>query len=136
MQDVAERAEVVKSAAYYYFPARKRLSRRTTRRCRRNRSGSATEVFAGSKDLRVRLKAAMGTKLDLAQDDRRLLGVVFRYTGEPEHPLSLPGAGNGWRCGGGPSRFFEKAIAEEKLAGGPGASCCRWRCGRCRWGCW
>src|SRR4029077_13651123 len=38
-----------------------------------------------------RIATAMHSKLDLAKDDRNLLGVVFRYTGEPRHPLSCLG---------------------------------------------
>jgi hypothetical protein len=49
------------------------------------------EVFAKSKGLKTRLAAAIHSKFTPAKDDRKLLGVVFRYTEDPEHPL-----GEGW----------------------------------------
>jgi hypothetical protein len=71
-------------------------------------------VFAESMDLKTRLARALHSKLDLAKDDRNLLGVVFRYTGEPEHPLSCLGRGTaGIRRRS--IRVFRDAIAEEKL---------------------
>ena len=114
MQDVAERAEVVKSAAYYYFPGKEAIIQAYYEAVQAEQERICEEVFAESKDLRVRLKAAMGTKLDLAQDDRRLLGVVFRYTGEPEHPLNCLGRGTA-EMRRRAIAIFEKAIAEEKL---------------------
>lgn len=114
MQDVAERAEVVKSAAYYYFPGKEAIIQAYYEAVQAEQERICDAVFAESKDLRVRLKAAMGTKLDLAQDDRRLLGVVFRYTGEPEHPLSCLGRGT-LEMRRRAIAVFEKAIAEEKL---------------------
>jgi len=43
--------------------------------------------------LRDRLTQLFHTKLDIVKDDRRLLGALFRYTGNPEHPLSFLGKG-------------------------------------------
>ena len=51
---------------------------------------------------------------DLAKDDRNLLGVVFRYTGEPEHPLSCLGRGTA-EIRRRSTQVFCDAIAEEKL---------------------
>ena len=42
--------------------------------------------------LRDRLSMLFQTKLDILRDDRKLLGALFRYTGNPEHPLSFLGA--------------------------------------------
>ncbi len=39
-------------------------------------------------DLRDRLRAALHAKIDIMQEDRRLLRALFRYGGDPEHPLS------------------------------------------------
>jgi hypothetical protein len=38
--------------------------------------------------LRGRLRAALHTKIDIMQDDRRLLRALFRYGGDPDHALS------------------------------------------------
>jgi AcrR family transcriptional regulator len=114
MQDVAERAQVVKSAAYYYFPGKEAIIQAYYEAVQAEQERLCEEVFAGSKDLRMRLKAAMGTKLDLARDDRRLLGVVFRYTGEPGHPLSCLGRGT-TEIRRRSIAVFQRAIAAERL---------------------
>ena len=114
MQDVAARADVVKSAAYYYFPGKEAIIQAYYEAVQAEQERICDEVFARSRNLKVRLKAAMDTKLELAKEDRRLLGVVFRYTGEPEHPLSCLGSGTAEirrRSIG----IFRKAIAEERL---------------------
>jgi hypothetical protein len=72
------------------------------------------EAFAQSTDLKVRLATAMHSKFELAKNDRRLLGVVFRYTGEPEHPLSCLGRGT-TDIRSRSTQVFRNAIAAEKL---------------------
>jgi hypothetical protein len=56
----------------------------------------------------------MHSKFTLAKDDRRLLGVVFRYTGEPEHPLSCLGRGT-TEIRRRATAVFQQAIAVERL---------------------
>src|SRR5207253_5186521 len=43
--------------------------------------------------LRQRLAAVFCSKLDILENDRKLLGTIFRYSGEPSHPLSCLGPG-------------------------------------------
>ena len=93
MQDIAERAEVAKSAAYYYFPSKEAIIQAYYEVVQTEQERICTEVFTNSKDLKTRLATAMHSKFDLAASDRKLLGVVFRYTGEPDHPLSCLGRG-------------------------------------------
>lgn len=114
MQDIAARADVVKSAAYYYFPGKEAIIQAYYERVQGEQERICRAAFAGSRSLPARLKVAMDTKFDLAKDDRRLLGVVFRYTGEPEHPLSCLGRGTAEirrRAMG----IFREAIAGERL---------------------
>ena len=56
----------------------------------------------------------MHSKFDLAKDDRKLLGVVFRYTGEPQHPLSCLGNGT-QQIRQRAMAIFQQAIAHERL---------------------
>jgi AcrR family transcriptional regulator len=114
MQDVAARADVVKSAAYYYFPGKEAIIQAYYERVQAEQERICGEAFAGTKDLKRRLKVAMDTKFDLAKDDRRLLGVVFRYTGEPEHPLSCLGRGTA-EIRRRSMAIFREAIAGERL---------------------
>ena len=114
MQQVAERAEVAKGAAYYYFPSKEAIVQAYYEEIQAAQERSCAEVFARTSDLLTRIAAAMHSKLDLARDDRNLLGVVFRYTGEPGHPLSClgPGTGEIRRRSIG---VFAKAIETEQL---------------------
>lgn len=93
MQQVAERANVAKSAAYYYFPSKEAIIQAYYEEIQARQEQLCEKVFATTDNLHKRIAAAMHSKLDLAKDDRGLLGVVFRYTGEPAHPLSCLGPG-------------------------------------------
>jgi len=51
------------------------------------------------------------SKLEILADDRRFLGALFRYTGDPEHPLSVFGKGTQIQ------RAASMAIFREALTG-------------------
>lgn len=114
MQQIAERAAVVKSAAYYYFPGKEAIIHAYYEAVQSEQERICSDVFAKSKDLRSRLAVAMHSKFDLAKDDRKLLGVVFRYTGEPQHPLSCLGNGT-QQIRQRAMAIFQQAIAHERL---------------------
>lgn len=114
MQQVAARADVVKSAAYYYFPSKEAIIQAYYDSVQSEQERLCAEVFATTRKLKPRLAVAMHSKFDLAQNDRNLLGVVFRYTGEPAHPLSCLGPGTA-EIRRRAMRIFADAIAEEKL---------------------
>ena len=114
MQEIAARALVVKSAAYYYFPGKEAIIQAYYETVQAEQERLCGEVFAQSSDLKTRLATAIHSKLDLAKDDRGLLGVVFRYTGEPEHPLSCLGRGTA-EIRRRSTQVFRDAIAEERL---------------------
>jgi AcrR family transcriptional regulator len=114
MQDIAAHARVVKSAAYYYFPSKESIIKAYYETVQAEQERLCEEAFAQSTDLKVRLATAMHSKFELAKNDRRLLGVVFRYTGEPEHPLSCLGTGT-TDIRRRSTQVFRNAIAAEKL---------------------
>ncbi len=114
MQEIAARAGAVKSAAYYYFPGKDAIIAAYYETVQTAQERICAEAFAATDKLRPRLRVALHSKLDLAEDDRNLLGVVFRYTGEPQHPLSCLGVGTAEirrRATG----IFRDALQEEKL---------------------
>ena len=114
MQEIAVRAGVVKSAAYYYFPSKDAIIAAYYETVQTEQERLCAEAFAATKKLQPRLSLALHSKLDLAKDDRNLLGVVFRYTGEPQHPLSCLGRGTE-EIRRRATNIFRDAIAEEKL---------------------
>ena len=92
MREIAGQAGAALGAAYYYFPGKEAIVQAyydTVQREHERRVGAA---LAGHESkLRDRLGIVFHSKLDILQDDRKLLGTIFRYTGEPEHPLSVLG---------------------------------------------
>jgi AcrR family transcriptional regulator len=114
MQDIAARAEVAKSAAYYYFPSKDAIIQAYYEVVQSEQERICSEIFEETKDIKKRLHAAMLTKFDLAEKDRKLLGIVFRYTGEPTHPLSCLGEGT-VEIRRRATRIFETALSVERL---------------------
>ena len=114
MQAIAAHAGVVKSAAYYYFPSKEAFIQAYYEDVQAEQERLCGELFATTRNLKVRLAAALHSKFDLTRNDRNLLGVVFRYTGEPHHPLSCLGPGTA-EIRRRSTRVFQEAIAEEKL---------------------
>jgi AcrR family transcriptional regulator len=114
MQQVAESADVAKSAAYYYFPGKEAIIQAYYEAVQSEQERICGAAFEQTSNLRTRLATAMHSKFDLAKDDRNLLGVVFRYTGEPQHPLSCLGTGTA-EIRRRSTAIFKQAIARERL---------------------
>ena len=64
--------------------------------------------------LRDRLAMLLHTKLDILKDDQKLLGALFRYTGNPEHPLSFLGKATA-RLRADCMSLFAEALQAERL---------------------
>jgi AcrR family transcriptional regulator len=114
MLDVANEAGVVKSAAYYYFPSKEAIIQAYYEVVQAEQERICNELFLQTAELKRRLAIAMHSKFDLTREDRGLLGVVFRYTGEPSHPLSCLGKGTA-RIRERSTTVFQRAIATENL---------------------
>src|SRR5690348_1356202 len=70
MQEVAERAGVAKSAAYYYFPSKEAIIQAYYEAVQSEQERMCADVFTAHSDLKTRLSVAMVSKFDLAQQDR------------------------------------------------------------------
>jgi AcrR family transcriptional regulator len=104
MREIATASGVALGGAYYYFASKEAIIQAyydevQAEHERRVRQGLA----AGKLDLKARLLLAMHSKLDVVQGDRKLLAALFRFTAEPEHPLS-------------PLSASTKAVRERSLA--------------------
>jgi AcrR family transcriptional regulator len=94
MRELASAAGASLGSAYYYFPSKEAIIQAyyddvQSEHARRVRAALAEKHL----DLKDRLRAAFHAKLDILQGDRKLLSALFRYTGEPQHPLSALGDG-------------------------------------------
>ena len=88
IRDIAGRAGLSLGAAYYYFKSKEAIVGAYYDYVQHEHLVRSREAFARDGDLRDRLRAALHTKIDIMQEDRRLLRALFRYGGDPEHALS------------------------------------------------
>lgn len=94
MRDVAKEADVALGAAYYYFESKEAIVQGYYEQVQTEHARQVKEAFEKEPlDLQERLRIVFHTKLEILREDRRILGALFRYTGEPEHPLSVFGRG-------------------------------------------
>jgi AcrR family transcriptional regulator len=91
MREIATEADIALGLAYHYFPSKEALVMAYYERVQREHRTIAREKLAQASSLRDRLAMLLHTKLDILKDDRKLLGALFRYTGNPTHPLSFLG---------------------------------------------
>jgi AcrR family transcriptional regulator len=115
MRNLAAAAGASLGAAYYYFPSKEAIIQAYYDDVQAEHARRLTAAISETKlDLKARLCAAFHSKLDILQGDRRLLGALFRYTGEPHHPLSALGAGTRQNRQQSMA-VFKTAIGEELL---------------------
>jgi len=93
MREIAKSADIALGAAYYYFPAKEAIVQAYYNQVQADHFARVSAQFAeGKHNLLERLRIACHSKLDILKEDRKLLGALFRYAGEPQHPLSVLGA--------------------------------------------
>jgi AcrR family transcriptional regulator len=115
MRDVADAADMALGAAYYYFPSKEAIVQAYYDEVQAEHASRVASALAERKlNLEDRLRIAFNTKFDILAQDRKLLGALFRYSADPDHPLSVFGPT------GGPIRqasmnAFAAAVADEKL---------------------
>src|SRR5713226_4169543 len=93
MRDIARAAKVATGATYYYFPSKEAIVSAYYDQVQRRHAELVREAWNEKSGLRERLGILLHSKLEILKDDRRFLGALFRYTGDPEHPLSVFGKG-------------------------------------------
>ncbi len=111
MRDIARSAKVATGAAYYYFPSKESIVAAYYDEVQRLHAEKVRVELNGKAGLRERLGVAMHSKLEILKDDRMFLGPLFRYTGDPDHPLSVFGKGTHAQ------RSQSVAIFQEAIAG-------------------
>lgn len=115
MRELAAAAGTSLGSAYYYFPSKEAIIQAYYDDVQAEHARRlAAALTERGLDLKDRLHAACNLKLDILQGDRKLLGALFRYTGEPGHPLSA--LGDGTRKNRQESiAVFQTAIGNERL---------------------
>jgi AcrR family transcriptional regulator len=94
MRELASAAGASLGSAYYYFPSKEAIIQAYYDDVQEEHAHRVGAALAPARlELKDRLRAAFHTKLDILQGDRKLLSALFRYTGDPQHPLSALGDG-------------------------------------------
>src|SRR2546421_5377356 len=115
MRDIASSADVALGAAYYYFPSKEAIVSAYYDQVQRTHAEKVREEWKGKSGLRERLGVVFHSKLEILKDDRRFLGALFRYSGDPQHPLSV--FGKGTRVQRAQSMaIFREAIAKTSIS--------------------
>jgi AcrR family transcriptional regulator len=115
MRELASAAGASLGSAYYYFPSKEAIIQAYYDDVQAEHAQRVAAALGETRlDLKDRLGAAFHSKLDILQGDRRLLGALFRYTGEPQHPLSVLGDGTRKNREQSMSVFLT-AIGDERL---------------------
>jgi AcrR family transcriptional regulator len=115
IRDIAKSAKVATGAAYYYFPSKEAIVAAYYDHVQEMHEAKVRELILGKTDLRERLGIVIHSKLDILKDDRKFLGALFRYVGEPDHPLSVFGKGTASQRAHSIG-IFREAIAEVEIA--------------------
>jgi AcrR family transcriptional regulator len=114
MREVAAAAGLSLGSAYYYFRSKEALVGAYYDYVQAEHLTRARAAFADTEKLGDRLRAALHSKIDIMEGDRPLLRALFKYGGDPEHPLSWfgPASSDLRRLS---VQVFEEAIAGERL---------------------
>jgi len=91
MRDIAKAAGMSVGAAYYHYRSKEDLVLAYYRFTQDEHERLVREGLSGVRDPAERIRLALRSKLDLIADGRPYLGALFRFAGDPEHPLSVFG---------------------------------------------
>jgi AcrR family transcriptional regulator len=111
IRDIAKSAAVATGAAYYYFPSKEAIVAAYYDQVQELHEAKVRESILGTMGLREGLGIVFHSKLDILKNDRKFLGALFRYAGEPDHPLSVFGKGTASQ------RAHSVGIFREAIAG-------------------
>jgi AcrR family transcriptional regulator len=89
MREVAAAANMSLGAAYYYFASKEAIVLAYYERVQEEHELRLARELPAAKGFRGRVGAVMHSKLEILKDDRALMSALFRFFGNPKHPLSI-----------------------------------------------
>lgn len=89
MRDIGAEVGGAASAAYYYFQGKDAIVLEYYDDVQRRHEALVREQALGEKNLATRIALIHHLKLDVLKDDRRIMGALLRYAGEPDSELSF-----------------------------------------------
>ncbi len=88
MRDIATRCRISLGAAYYYFPSKEAIMLAYYDDVQARHNAMARPLLEQEKSTEKRLARLHHLKLDILENDREIMGALFRYGGDPNHDLS------------------------------------------------
>jgi AcrR family transcriptional regulator len=92
MRDIATACDMAVGTAYHHFESKEAIVSAYYEWVQREHLRRVTEYNTSKHTLKQRLEQAFHSKLEIVGGDQKLLGVIMRYVGDGEHPLSIFGA--------------------------------------------
>lgn len=89
MRDIGAEVGGAASAAYYYFKSKDAIVLEYYDDLQRRHEALVDEMLRDEKDVATRIAQIHHLKLDILKNDRRIMGALLRYAGEPESELSF-----------------------------------------------
>jgi AcrR family transcriptional regulator len=91
MRDIAATCDMAVGTAYHHFESKEAIVSAYYNWVQLEHLRQVSEYNQSKHSLKQRLEQAFQSKLDIVAGDQKLLGVIMRYVGESEHPLSIFG---------------------------------------------
>jgi AcrR family transcriptional regulator len=114
MRDIASACDMAVGTAYHHFDSKDSIVAAYYELVQAKHSADVFEFNKSKHTLKARLEHAFNSKLEIVQNDQKLLGVIMRYVGESAHPLSIFGPGTAHLRQAG-TNAFRKALEAEPL---------------------
>jgi AcrR family transcriptional regulator len=92
MRDIAAACDMAVGTAYHHFESKEAIVSAYYDWVQREHIRRVTEFNTTKHPFKKRLEHAFHSKLEIVAGDQKLLGVIMRYIGDSEHPLSIFGA--------------------------------------------
>lgn len=89
MRDIANASSLSLGAAYYYFPSKEAIVLAYYEQVQRQHRERVRAALPEATGLRARLGVLMHSKQEIIAEDRKILGALLRYIGEPGSPVSV-----------------------------------------------
>jgi len=114
MRDIGAELGGAASAAYYYFKSKDAIVLEYYDNVQRRHEELVAPMLETEKNFAHRIAQIHHLKLDILKHDRRIMGALLRYAGEPDSDLSFFGAKTK-RLRDACMSLFARAIVDEEL---------------------
>ncbi len=91
-RDIAGACDMAVGTAYHHFESKEAIVGAYYELVQQTHAEKVSEYNQQKRNLKTKLEHSFYTKLEIVQDDQKLLGVIMRYVGDAEHPLSIFGS--------------------------------------------